>query len=69
MARIGGNRNVGRGLIGKAEGTRLFEKQNLGVDGRRTLKCILNKYRLINVAEDSDSWGAVVNTVMNLQVP
>ena len=55
-ARVGENRNAGTVLIRKAEGKRPFEKQNLGVDWRRNLKCILKKYKLINLAEDRDSW-------------
>jgi len=40
---MGENINTGNVLIIKAEGERRYEKQNLGVDGRRTLKCILKK--------------------------
>jgi hypothetical protein len=56
VAGMGENRNSGRVLIRKAEGRRPFEKQNLGVDRGRTLKCILKEHKLINLAQDRDSW-------------
>jgi len=43
------------------------------VDGRIILKLISNKWdgdmNWIYLAQDSDRWRAVVNAVMNLQVP
>jgi hypothetical protein len=47
--------------------------KGLGVDGRILLKRILNKWDggmgWIDVSEDRDRWWALVNAVMNLQVP
>jgi hypothetical protein len=47
--------------------------EDRGTDGRIILKYILEKWDggmdWIDFAEDRDRWRAVVNTVMNLQVP
>ena len=44
-----------------------------GVDGKIILKCILEKWDggmdWIDLAQDRDRWRAVVNVIMNLQVP
>jgi hypothetical protein len=46
---------------------------DVGVDGMIILKCILQKYdgtvKWILLVQDMDQWWAVVNTLMNLQVP
>ena len=47
--------------------------ENLSVSGRIILKLILKKYDWsgadwIDMAQDRDTWRAVVNTVMNLRV-
>ena len=44
-----------------------------GIDGRITLRWIFRKWAVwvmywIELAQDRDSWRAVVNAVMNLQV-
>jgi hypothetical protein len=48
--------------------------EDRGVDGRITLRWILGEIGFgdvdwINLAQDRDRWRALVNTVMNLQVP
>ena len=47
--------------------------EDLGVDGRLILQWILQKWDggtdWMAVSQDRDSWGAVVNAVMNLRVP
>jgi hypothetical protein len=66
------NRNAYRILFGKPEGERLLRRpsrrrvddtkldlRNIGWDGMDW----------INLAQDSDKWRALVNTVMNLRVP
>jgi hypothetical protein len=44
-----------------------------GVDGRIILKCIFRKgdggMDWIELVQDRDRWGALVNAVMNLRVP
>ena len=47
--------------------------EDSGVDGRIILKWILEKWDRdtdsIDMAQDRDRWQALVNAVMNLQVP
>jgi hypothetical protein len=72
VARIGEKRNVYRLLVGKPE-----EKRPLGRPRRRwmdntkmdLLEIGLNVVDWIDLAEDRYSWRALVNSVMNLQVP
>jgi hypothetical protein len=47
--------------------------EDLGIDGRTILKCILKKpfgmTDSIELAQDMDKWRTVVNAVMDLRVP
>ena len=58
-------------MVGKPEGKNHSEDQ--GLDGRIILKWILKKWvrdmDWIDLAQDRDSWRAVVNAVMNLRDP
>jgi hypothetical protein len=46
---------------------------DLGVNGRIILKCILKKWEVgmdfIDLPQESNRWRALVNAVMNLHVP
>jgi hypothetical protein len=72
VARIGEKRNAYRILVAKP-----VEKRALGRPGRKWEENIKIDLRVIewggmdwiNLAEDKDQWRALVNTVMNLQVP
>jgi hypothetical protein len=72
VARMGEKRNAYRILVGKPEG-----KRQLGRPRRRWVDNIKMDLReigwdgmdWIGLAEDRDQWRALVNTVMNLQVP
>jgi hypothetical protein len=69
---MGERRGAYRALVGKTEGRNHLEDP--GVDGKIILKYIfeiLNGRGMdwINVAQDRDTWRALVNTVMNLRVP
>ena len=58
-------------FVGKPERKRSLGR--LGVDGRVTLKWLLNKTRegvdWFNLTPEGDKWRAAVNTAMNRQVP
>jgi hypothetical protein len=60
-----------RALVGKPEGRNHLEDP--GVDGRIILKWIFERLDWgmdwINLARDRDRWRALVNAVMNLQIP
>jgi hypothetical protein len=72
VARIWEKRNAYRILVGQPEG-----KRPRGRPRRRWVDNIKIDLReigwdgmdWINVAQDRDQWSALVNTVMNLQVP
>jgi hypothetical protein len=71
VARMGEGRNVYRFLVGKPEGKRQLERpRRRREDGiKMDLREIgLGGVEWINLAQDTDRWRAVVNTVMNLWV-
>jgi hypothetical protein len=68
----GAKRNSYRTLVGKPEGKALLGRQrrrwvdNIKMDLREIGWVGTN---WIDLAQDRDQWGALVNTVMNLRVP
>ena len=72
VARIGERRGVYRVLVGKPEGTRpLWRPRRRWEDN---IKMDLQKVgcggmEWIQLAQDRDSWGTLVNAVMDLRVP
>jgi len=59
-------------VVGRSEGKDHFEDLGLGLDARATLKWIFKKrdgvMNWIDLSHDRDSWGALVDAVMNIQV-
>jgi hypothetical protein len=72
VARMSETRNAYRILVGKPEGKRPLGRprsrrvNNIKVDLRETGWDVLD---WIYLAQDRDQWRALVNTVMNLQIP
>jgi hypothetical protein len=72
VARIGGRRGVYRVLVGKPEGKRPLGRprrrweENIEMD-LHEVGCVGMDW--IDLAKDRDTWQALVNAVMNLQVP
>ena len=69
---MGESRGAYRALVGKPEGRNHLKDP--GVDGRIILKWIFERLDgeaidWIDLAQDTDRWRAVVNTVMNLRLP
>jgi hypothetical protein len=72
VAQTGEKRNAGRILVGKPEGKRQIERpRHMWVDnsemdlGEIRWGCI----DWTDLAQDTDQWRTLVNTVMNLRVP
>jgi len=58
--------------VGKPEGKRPLGRR--GIDGKIVLRWIFSKWDVggmnwIELAQDRDRWRALVNAVLNLQVP
>jgi hypothetical protein len=71
VACMGERRGAYRILVGRPEGRKPLGRP--GIDGRIILKRISKKrdggMDWIELAQDRDRWPALVNVVMNLQVP
>jgi hypothetical protein len=72
VARMGATRNAYRILVGKPKGKRPLRRprrrwvDNIKMD-LREIGC--DGMDWIELAQDRDQWGALVNTVMNLRIP
>ena len=72
VARMGEKRGVCRVLVGKREGKRPLGRPRRSWEDN--IKMDLQEVGLgamdwIDLTQDRDRWGALVNAVMNLQVP
>jgi hypothetical protein len=66
VARMGEKKNAYRLLVGKPEGKRPLGRQRCRLDLEEIGWGVMD---WIGLARDRDKWRAVVNVVMNLQVP
>jgi hypothetical protein len=66
VARMGEKTNVYRTLVGKPEG-----KRALGRPGPRWVDSVIgwDGMNWIDLAQNTDQWRALVNTIMNLRFP
>jgi hypothetical protein len=72
MAQMGEKRNMYRLLVGKPEGKRpLGRPRHRWMDNIKMglLEMVLGVVYWIGLTQDKYRWGALVNAVMNLQVP
>ena len=71
MVRMGEGRGVHRVLVGKPEGKRPLGRPRRGWEGniKMDLQEMGGGGDWMELAQDRDRWWALVNTVMNLQVP
>jgi len=71
VVRMGEGRGVHRVLVGKPEGKRPLGRPRRGWEGniKMDLQEMGGGGDWMELAQDRDRWWALVNTVMNLQVP
>jgi hypothetical protein len=72
LARIGEKRNVYKFLMGNPEGKRPLGRPRLRSVNNMILRWTFERGGCIcriHLAQDKNQWRALVNTVMNLQVP
>jgi hypothetical protein len=67
--RMGEKRNVYMILVGKPEGKNHWKDQDVGGWAMDLREIGWDGMDWIDLAQDSDQWKALVNTVMNLLVP
>jgi hypothetical protein len=70
VARIGEKRNAYRLLVGKPEGKRpLGRPRRRWLDNIRIVEVGWGDVNWIGLAQDRDTWRALVNSVLDLRVP
>jgi hypothetical protein len=71
VALMGEKRNSYRILVGKPEGNRPLGRPRHRWEGNITMNLRVgwDGVNWIDLAQDTDQWRSLVNTVMNLQVP